>query len=567
MSGREVQNPHQLAEDMVRTPEIVLAFYHLMHLSAKSAVADITQLASTHDMVYELLPMEMEGILRRVPERGNTRAPYYSTEYSLEYNPDDIYVYGGCALSLYDNAMHGFKEKHRLNALEKRVLKHTTDIDLTWFPRVPDVITGWVATANSPIIMALAEQCKIRLKRILTVHQGELQTLIIGKLRGQHKVTEVNQFNVHHHYNEHGKKAGVHAIKISFKVNGVELQLCELSIHDSASSQLYDENHRIINVMRPMTEDPIYCPPNELVHLDVLHGKKIPVPNVELYCKQQLFIFSNKLNDHQYQKALTSFRRVTFFLYLLEALSHPHNANEKTKVKTHFGIKNIRRTIADIHEMIDYVKIVFTNEIAPLCSGRSNDEALMMLCSPAKELKGQLSYSMYPRSKAADMRFMRHDEAYQMLPVLSKRIDVLINLIERTAQSNRSINLSGLLEDAIQIENRIGDEIKTPAENYRNLDETIAKLNREIDILYAKYQAVMQRPPASRAKAPSASRATAPSASLSAAASSFVPSSGRPPLPRPMSQTRSANHSMHKSSNKPLNKPNNNSTRKKSNKN
>lgn len=399
MSAPRSLQLHTMAEDIVKKPQIVATFYHIMKRAGKKAASIMKHLASTHDLLYELLPLELNGTHRRVPERGNTRKPYFSTEYTLEYDPEDIYVYGGCALALYDGALHGFKQKYRLNSLEKRVLKNTTDIDLAWFPRVPDEITGWVATSESPMIVAMVKEYKRDLEMIVARHQENLKMLIRKVLEGKHEITEIDDVTVHHHHGEHEKKAGVHSLKLSCKINGAELQLCEISIHDNASSQQYDELHYEIPHMRRMTEDPVYCPPEELVHLDV-YRIKIPVPNIERYCRQQLFTFVNKLKDGQYQKAFGSFRRVLFVLYLLEQLSHSQNANEKTKVKKQIGVNNIDRTMEEIHEMIHSVKDVVKEELKVICSGKHKDEAMMILCDqmkkPAINVRSMLQASAVP---------------------------------------------------------------------------------------------------------------------------------------------------------------------------
>ena len=387
MSAQRSLQLHTMAEDIVKKPQVVTAFYHIMKEAGKKAVSIMKDLAKMQDLIYELLPLERNGTLRRVPERGNTRGPQFSMKYDLEYNPKDIYVYGGCALALYDGALHGFKNKYQLNSLEKRVLKNTTDIDLAWFPRVPDEITGsidaagWVATSESPMIVQMAKEYKKNLQMIVAHHQETLKVLISTVLEHKHGITEVDDFTVHHH---HEKKAGVHSIKLSCKINGAELQLCEIAIHDNASSQQYNELHYEIPHMRRMTEDPVYCPPEELVHLHV-YRIKIPVPNIERYSKQQLFTFVNKLKDGQYQKAFVSFRRVLFVLYLLEQVSDPQNANEKTKVKNQIGIKNIDRTMEEIREMIQSAKDVVKEELKVMCSGKHTDEAMMILCDQMKK--------------------------------------------------------------------------------------------------------------------------------------------------------------------------------------
>lgn len=489
-NSRRLSHKRELAEDIVRKPEIVLEFYHIMKLAAKHAVTNTTNLV--REMFYEVLSTNKKGV-----ERGNKLS--YSADYSLEYNSNDIYVYGGCALALYDGALRGLKEKHNLNALENRVLKNTTDIDLAWFPRVPDVSRNQIATSRSPVIMTMIEECKIDLEKIVVDRQKSIEKLIREKLKDRHEIMTVNHFVVDH---EHIVKAGVHSIKISCDVNGITLQLCEMAIHDSGSSQLFDKNHKKITTLRPMTEDPVYCSPNELVHLDI-HDKEISVPNLTLYCKQQLFIVGNLLRSEHYrtpnqivldnQKALGSFYRVAFVLYLLEPLrQNQRNVSER------INVENVSHTINEIHEMANHLKRVFHTEIQSLCSIKMQDEVRALLCGPLKQIKGLSSYAMYSHNVATKKRQNNRNVAYEILNTLKKssnHLNIAIYRLMETITSNTPMNASSdllqLQRDAFELHDEVMQEFNNPSKNHRNLYEKVEELNDEIKKLYDKYYEIV----------------------------------------------------------------------------
>ena len=114
LPGREVPLKSELEVDIVNEPDIVLKFYHIMKYAAELAVNKM-QPVEWDDVRYNVLALGEEGTLRRGSHNRNNAQ---TIDYFVEYNPKDIYVYGGCALTLYDIALRGLKEKHTLNALK-----------------------------------------------------------------------------------------------------------------------------------------------------------------------------------------------------------------------------------------------------------------------------------------------------------------------------------------------------------------------------------------------------------------------------------------------------------------
>jgi hypothetical protein len=494
LPGREVPLKSELEVDIVNEPDIMLKFYHIMKYAAELAVNKMKPV-EWDDVRYNVLALGEEGTLRRGSHNRNNAQ---TIDYFVEYNPKDIYVYGGCALTLYDIALRGLKEKHTLNALEKRVRRKTTDIDLVWFPRVPEVLfgTGLIVTSQSPAIKAMVLRVKKYLERILSRYERELLKLFRVKLADRYEIVSVDNFEVHH---THIIEPGVHNITIKCSVNGIALKLCEMSIHDSGSSQRYNENYEEIHFLQPMTEDVVYCPPNELVHLDI-HDKEILVPNLTLYCKQQLFTFGNLLKRHDYEKSLGSFYRVAFVLYLLEPLGQTNR--NKRNVRERIDVENIGHTVNEIHEMINHVKHVFHTEIRSLCSREMNDEVRMMLCGPLKHIKGLPSYAMSSRSVSTKKRQAHHNASYQALSRLKKRITDFIQYMYKLMASftpstphHISMDSLQLQEEAYEIERKVIIEIDTPLANHRNLDQTVEALHREIDHLYARYHSLVSQQP------------------------------------------------------------------------
>jgi hypothetical protein len=466
--------------------------------SAAAHAVDVKKIEDfdKYDLLYDVVELGKKGQFRSIKNNSNN-SKFRTIDYFVEYNPKDIYVYGGCALTLYDIALHGLKRKHGLNALEMRVRRKTTDIDLVWFPRVPDVLvrTGHMVTSQSPAIKAMVSRVKEYLTTNRSGYQRELQGLFREKLGDRYTIDSVDGFSIDH---KHMIKAGVHSIEISCDVNGMTLKLCEMSIHDSGSSQQYNENHKKIPFLQPMTEDPIYCPPNEMVHVHI-HNKKILVPNIILYCKQQLFIVGNKLRSEDfrtpnktaldYEKALGSFYRVAFVLYLLESLKqNQRNVSERVDVE------NIGRTIDEIHEMINHVKQVFRKEIKSLCSIKINDEVGMLLCGPLKQIKGLPSYAMSSHSMATKKRQTNRNVTYEILTSLKKSINNLIlsinrvmGLITHHTPMNQSPELLKLQRDAWEIHGEVMHEFNNPSKNHRNLYEKVEELRGKINGLYDKY--------------------------------------------------------------------------------
>lgn len=565
LPGREVPRAHELEVDIVNEPDIVLQFYKIMKDAAKGAVNGMREQAAA--LEYDVVRLGVPGMFR---DRADLQL---TTNYQLNYNQDDIYVYGGCALALYDAALRGLKEKHGLNALEKRVRRKTMDIDMVWFPRIPDIYagSGLIATSQSPAIIAMVLGLKQRIEDILSRYQDRLLSLFRVKLADRYEILTVDHFEVHH---THEIKPGVHSIKIKCKVNGVTLKLCDISIHDSGSSQLYNERYQMMNSLQPMLDDPAYCPPAELTPL-VIHNKDILVPNLPHYCKQQLFTFGNMLRKNDFQKALVNFSRVVFVLYLLEPL-HQSNRNRRN-VKERIDVGNIELTIKEIHELINHVKDVFKQDIKGLCHRHPRDETLTMLCSPQKRVMGISSYSMLPRSEAAIPKQEHRSASYNILLGLQNRINTLIPMIESMEQANNSDDSfdsfdllrrtyelgSVIISESIKVAE---GEFRTPA-NHRMIHQQVEELSRKVDALYAEYLSYMQR-----LHQQSIRKVSTPPPSLSASASPFIPaasttsSTSRPPRHpgKPTGQQSMGGRSMRKSKHRSLKKYN---TRKNTNKN
>ena len=493
-SSSRLLQKSELEVDIVNDPDIVLYFYEIMQSAAKHAV-DRNEIDdfNQYDVLYDVLELGKKGQFRVVKNNNNSK--FRTLDYFVEYKPADIYVYGGCALTLYDVALRGPKKERGLNALEMRVRKKTTDIDLVWFPRVPEVLVGLghMVTSTSPAIRMMVSRLQKYLTKNQSRYQRELKNLLQQKLVDRHTIHSVKDFTVKH---THIIKAGVHSIEISCDVNGMTLKLCEISIHDSGSSQQYNENHERIPFLQHMTEDPVYCSPKELIDVSI-HEHTVRVPNIVLYCKQQLFIVGNKLRSDDfrtpnqialdYKKALVSFYRVAFVLYLLESLrQNQRNVSERIHVD------NIGHTVDTIHEMINHMKRVFHKEIQSLCSMEMNDEVRMLLCGPLKQIKKSLSHSMSSHNRETKKRQI-HDTLKRSIINLNSSIYTLMQTITRNTPMNTSDELLKLQRDVWEMMREVDEKNNTSAKSHHNFDKKVEKLNSEIKKLYDKYYEVVDK--------------------------------------------------------------------------
>lgn len=262
--------------------------------------------------------------------------------YRISYHPDDLLIVGGMAISLYDEAVSGIKKIKYQNTstIQEYLQKNTTDIDIVWWPRIEDTaphMEDYVVTINSPAISSL-----------ITAYISELNIIFANK-----KVIELIQTAIHNKRPDitllridieesfKGIKAGAKKIIVHFIIvvpeinqSEISLEICDISIHDGASSQKETKNRSNELILKSMIDDPMYCMPNiQTATLPLVHQRKINVPDIKSIIKQQLLAFKNLL-DANNPKCIINYNRIRYLqLMIFEYDYQKKNANIHTIFK------------------------------------------------------------------------------------------------------------------------------------------------------------------------------------------------------------------------------------------
>jgi hypothetical protein len=154
----------------------------------------------------------------------------------------------------------------------------------------------------------------------------------------------------------------------------VEHEVFDLTIHDSRSSQLFNENYNQIKEYQNTSRDPIYCSLQNTILLPF--GKTgIRVPLIYAFIQQQLFAFGNVRLHIQgsnvikgelipkSNKGYIHLRRVLYILHML-TLIQPNNQNN-TQLLTGLKVYPIANYITGITADIEKRRQVILHKLPP----------------------------------------------------------------------------------------------------------------------------------------------------------------------------------------------------------
>jgi hypothetical protein len=225
------------------------------------------------------------------------------------FNPQLITVVGGSALTLYDAMVFDLKARYSMGPIRDYIQRDTQDIDLTWWPNQRIIFDDTMVTYATQFV-----------KKFNETHPT------LPPAFGGIPITCIS--------NTSKKDKGIIHIIVTCPIvltGGLPTELCDLSIHDSRYSQLYNEEYVPIRDMIPrdMTHDPMYC--NSANTITIFGAR---VPSMNAFIRQQLFAFGAVLlyTDGMYsnesgrpifrnRKGFVYLRRLLYIKYLLSSVS------------------------------------------------------------------------------------------------------------------------------------------------------------------------------------------------------------------------------------------------------
>jgi len=417
-----------ITSEILTDVENIVYIYHIVKEAGSTAMEKIRK-EKLDNKLTVIVPYERG--MNRVSSEGEQ-----TTEYRINYDHNRMTIIGGAALSIYDYKFEIIKKKRKMLELHEYIKKKTADIDINWWPDIPN--TNKIIVSKSKGIIKLVDYFVEELEKNLNKHHDELLTRIsphIAELEISDTITfKVNSF--------HTWQAGVFNITVYFLINNMSLKICDINVHDGGSAQKFNSDGYQIRDLRPMSDDPTYCSPYDAEQYSVIKVKvnniDVMIPNIISFVKQQLFAFSNLMRNNN-SKALVNYRRVEFIyrillnIYLNEGINSPIYRNLSylfgTAIRHHLMI-----LLNQIERMISiYIEKNITNIFVDCHSGEIIDETLIELFDKANQIlereRGELILLL--ETKLRFLQRKQKDNKYKKINKNTELITRTVNLIQK----------------------------------------------------------------------------------------------------------------------------------------
>lgn len=235
----------------------------------------------------------------------------------VEYIPDDITIYGGSAVTLYDSHLRLMNERafspssFKLQSPYDITRRRTEDIDMVWWPRV-SAPKGELFLSDSKGLKALVDAFEAALMEPV----ANLFKYIFAP-NGSDEVRPAID-------TKYIPGLGVYQLIITLKIGSESYKISEISIHDGRQSQDptrlsgMSEN---IYFTRANANAPQYAQSFmlEFPFKDVIKGElfTVRVPQMSHFIEQQIYAMQQFLNNPRTTDKFVKLWKRMFYLYLL----------------------------------------------------------------------------------------------------------------------------------------------------------------------------------------------------------------------------------------------------------
>ena len=271
----------------------------------------------------------------------NTNEVESAKDIKIEYNPNNICITGGSALTVYDYYLKEYITAKELQTLESMTGRKTPDIDMVWWPTYNN--PKYAIISASDIIHNFALRVKDSIERYF-IRDFVMADIKIGDeiySIAEDGIIIQDNFGLSESYPRiEGYKYGTHQINVIFKfTNGIKCKLIDLSIYDTASNQTAPKDP-----IEPMINDPMYIKAEYINRLKI-NDIRINVPIIAALEEQQRYAYGRRVNKQNvYSKRLE---------YMAQLFKNIKNENLNTikddklistKYVYHLGSKNVVST-------------------------------------------------------------------------------------------------------------------------------------------------------------------------------------------------------------------------------
>ena len=408
-----MSNDEELSSKILTNISVITHIYSIVKEAGLNASLNPEVVAGKNNVT--IIKANVPGLTRIT---ANCRRPgvnikqcRVSSNFSITYDANDITIIVGAALNVYDYTLKGLKERHSLEALENYIKKKTSDIDIVWWPResrnikTNTINEDEIVTSSSPAIKLLVDKFQSELIRLLDENKIEIENKIrpmIPEATNEDKlIIEVGGDKYSVGSAIHTWQVGSIGVVITLKMKTKSFKICEVIIHDSGASQLFDENGLQINTLLYMTKDPVYSSPNpstasvisnSISYLNV-NSIIVAVPNILSFVRQQMLAFSNNMERYMIKgsfnyKGFINYKRVEFIKKVLQTLNVSDEKNKEDLLAV-FNTTNInypKQIVENINTIENYNIKRLKAQIITLCGSynTSADIIIAELCEKAK---------------------------------------------------------------------------------------------------------------------------------------------------------------------------------------
>jgi hypothetical protein len=293
-------------EDLSKKIVNNITYLEKLYNTVFEAAHDITvQINQDDDKLF--IEYGTKSRIKRVAENTrnfdveNTNEVESSKDIKIEYNPNNICITGGSALTVYDYYLKEYITAKELQTLESMTSRKTPDIDMVWWPTYNN--PKYAIISASDMIHNFALRVKDSLERYF-INNFKNTDIKIGteiyRIAGDGIIIQDN-FSLPVSYPKiEGYKYGTHQLNVIFKfTNGVKCKLIDLSIYDTASNQTSPKE-----AIQPMRNDPIYIK-GEYINRLKINNIRINVPIIAALEEQQRYAYGRRANKQNiYSKRL-----------------------------------------------------------------------------------------------------------------------------------------------------------------------------------------------------------------------------------------------------------------------
>lgn len=484
-----------LSSKILTDVRIIANIYNIINIAGSKAInSDFVK--STSNNVNIVKP-NIVGVNRRTADcRGakykkrrnmsNSGLCIKSDEYMISFDENDIMIVGGAALNVYDYLLKDFKHRRGISAIEEYIKKKTSDIDIIWWPRLTSnvkapnkSISNEIIVSTSEAIENLVTEFKKQLEIELNINIQLIRKLLIPYIDDISNDDildfKINWIPIY--------PAGVHKLEIEFNIKGNILDLIDISIHDSGASQRFDINGNLINDLRYMDIDPVYCSPelsqteNSIhsfpINIDNTTSLMVRVPSIYSFIEQQMFAFDNLIRESQ-PKSLINYKRVEYIKLLLESWKN-ENKDDIYIIGT-----NIPWSLKHLDERQNYSIDKFRDKILKLCDiiNSKDDKYIEKLCIRV--------FEPFKKDRIAELDtiYKQFDDTYQITRVdkykkYKKQMFELRKKIDEIRTKYRNMSVDELIKITNILKNiRDTEEVNNILKQEHNIRANIIRMQQ-----------------------------------------------------------------------------------------